>query len=80
MPVPEVPGASYQEARDRVTAEIDRLAGVARAVTAAGGEQQAAADIAGMVGGLDKEDLAGLLTAAIMQLAGHAESPQARQP
>ena len=79
MSIPEgPPDARYQETRDRAGTEVDRLAGVARLAAAAGGEQQAATDIAGMVGGLDQEELAGLLTAAIIRLAGHADSPQAR--
>ena len=72
MPVPEgPPAARYTEARDRAAAEVDRLTGVARAVADSGGEQRAAADVAGMVGGLGREDLAGLLTAAVMRLAGY---------
>jgi len=79
MSVPEGPSAAYQETRDRADAEIDRLAGVARLVTASSSEQKAAANIAGMVGGLGREELAGLLTAAVMRLAGHTESAPARQ-
>lgn len=74
MSIPDGPAAArYQETRDRAGAEVDRLAGIARLAAASGGEQQAAADIAGMVGGLDHEELAGLLTAAIIRLAGCAE-------
>jgi len=53
--------------------EIDLLSGVARLRAAQNGEQQAAAEISGMIGRLDHHELAGLLTAAIMRLARGAD-------
>jgi hypothetical protein len=67
------PAARYIQARDQAAAEVDRLTAVARAVADSGGEQRAAADVAGMVGGLSREDLADLLTAAVIRLAGYPQ-------
>jgi hypothetical protein len=70
MPMPEgSPTATYRDSRDRASMEIDLLTGVARLRAAQNGEQQAAAEIRGMIGRLDHHELAGLLTATIMRLA-----------
>jgi hypothetical protein len=58
--------------------EIDLLSAVARLRVAQSGEQQAAAEISGMIGRLDHQELAGLLTGAIMRLAQGADSSHAR--
>jgi hypothetical protein len=78
MLMPEGPPAAYQDSRGRASIEIDLLSGVARLRAAQNGEQQAAAEISGMIGRLDHQELAGLLTAAIMRLARGADSPHAR--
>jgi hypothetical protein len=70
MPMPEgPPTAAYRDFRDRASMEIDLLTGVARLRAAQNGEQQAATEIHGMIGRLDHQELAGLLTATIMRLA-----------
>jgi hypothetical protein len=79
MLVPERLTAAYQDSRDRASVEIDLLARVARLRAASSGEQQAAAEVNGMIGRLGHEELAGLLTAAILRLALDAGSSPARQ-
>jgi hypothetical protein len=80
MPMPEgwSPAATHRDSRDRASVEIDLLTGVARLRAAQNGEQRAAAEINGMIGRLDHQELAGLLTAAIMRLAQGAASAPAR--
>lgn len=79
MPVPEGwPAARYQDSRDRASVEIDLLTGVARLRAASSSEQQAAAEVSGMIRRLGHEDLVGLLTTAVLRLALSAGSP-ARQ-
>jgi hypothetical protein len=79
MLVPERLPAANQDSRDRASVEIDLLTRVARLRAAASGEQRAAVEVSGMIGRLGHEELAGLLTAAILRLALDAGSSPTRQ-
>jgi hypothetical protein len=71
MAIPdEAAGSRYHDALDRTGAEVDRLVGVTRSLAAASGAQRAAADVGHLVLGISSEELAGLLTAALIRLAG----------
>jgi hypothetical protein len=62
--------AIWQLAGLEQKAEIDRLAGILRSKTAEVGEEQALTELCALFAGGDPAEVAGLLRAAIWQLAG----------
>jgi hypothetical protein len=59
----------YDQSLASASAEIDRLVEILRTKAAEVGEQQAVADVCALVSERATADLAGLLTAALWQLA-----------
>jgi hypothetical protein len=63
------PDGRYSQSLADASAEVDRLAGILRVRAAEVGEQQAVAEICALVSDRDTAELAGLLAAALRQLA-----------
>jgi ethanolamine utilization microcompartment shell protein EutL len=62
--------AQYDQDLDAASVEVRRLAGILKDGAAAAGEHQAMADVAALIAGSEPEEVAGLLMAALQQLAG----------
>lgn len=68
----------YSQSRAAATAVIGDLVGIFLVRAAEAGERQALAEIRSMISGKNAAELAGLLTAAIPQLASSANHHQVR--
>lgn len=60
----------YEQSLAGASAEIDRLVGILQIRAAEVGEHQALADVCALVSGRERDELAGLLAAALRRLAG----------
>ncbi len=68
----------YNQSLAGATAVIGELVGILQVRAAEVGERQALAEVRGMVSGRNTAELAGLLTAALRQLASRAGHHQTR--
>lgn len=68
----------YNQSLAGATAVIDELVGILQVRAADVGERQALAEVRGMVSGKNAAELAGLLTAALRELASREDRHQAR--
>ncbi len=68
----------YNQSLAGAAAEIGELVGILQVRAADVGERQAVAEVWGMVSGKNAAELAGLLTAALRELASRAGRHQAR--
>jgi hypothetical protein len=68
----------YNQSLAGATAVIGELVGILQVRAADVGERQALAEVRGMVSGKNAAELAGLLTAALRQLASREDGHQAR--
>lgn len=69
--------ARYDQDLAAASADVDLLVGIAQSTAAEVDEQQALTEVAGLVAGREAADVAGLLTAAIWQLAGLGRKDEA---
>lgn len=65
----------YNQSLAGATAAVGELVGILQVRAAEVGERQALAEVRGMVSGRNAPELAGLLTAALRQLARRAKPP-----